>query len=262
MNCDEAVSLLHPYVDGELDLVRHVQIEQHLRDCAVCAEKEKHLRSLRTAIAAPSLRYGAPESLRTRLQAAIPSDTFAPPTVRKRIIPAFQRASMAASVLLLVGMSATMGMLLSHPGSSMEDRLVDAVVADHVRSIQVDHITDVVSSDRHTVKPWFQGKLDFAPDVPDLSEQGYTMSGGRLDYLVDRPVAALVYHRRLHAINVFVRPVDNSEEKSVRQLTRQGFHIRQWQQSGMTYWAISDLNNEELDEFVRLFRAALPQATR
>jgi anti-sigma factor RsiW len=255
MNCEEVVSLLHPYIDGELDLVRHLQIEQHLQGCAACAAKEEHLQSLRIAISSPSLRYLAPESLRARVQATMPV------AVRKRSMPALQRAAMAASVLLLVGMSATMGMLLSHPGSSMDERLADSVVADHVRSIQVDHLTDVVSSDRHTVKPWFQGKLDFAPDVPDLSEHGYTMSGGRLDYLVDRPVAALVYYRRLHAINVFIRPAGKSEEKSVRQLTRQGFHIRQWQQSGMRYWAISDLNDEELDEFVRQFQASLPQGT-
>lgn len=261
MNCQEVVSLLHPYVDCELDLVRHVQIERHLQACATCTEQEQHLQSLRTAISTPSLRYSASESLRARLQAAIPSDTSAPPVVRQRRMPTLQRATMAASVLLLVGMSATMGLLLSHPGSSMDERLADAVVADHVRSIQVDHLTDVVSSDQHTVKPWFQGKLDFAPNVPDLSEQGYVLSGGRLDYLVDRPVAALVYLRRLHAINVFIRPAANEETKVVRSLTRQGFHIRQWQQSGMAYSAISDLNDEELDEFVRSFRAALPQAT-
>ncbi|MDB5342335.1 MAG: hypothetical protein JWP89_712 [Schlesneria sp.] len=251
MNCEEVVSLLHPYTDGELDLVRHLQIEQHLQGCAACAEQEQHLQSLRIAISSPSLRYQAPESLRARVQATMPA------VVRKRSMPALQRATMAASVLLLVGMSATMGMLLSRPGSSMDERLADSVVAEHVRSIQVDHLTDVVSSDRHTVKPWFQGKLDFAPNVPDLSEQGYVLSGGRLDYLVDRPVAALVYLRRLHAINVFIRPAPSEEPKTVHALTRQGFHIRQWQQSGMAYWAISDLNDEELDEFVRQFQAAL-----
>jgi anti-sigma factor RsiW len=261
MNCEEVVSLLHPYTDGELDLVRHLQIEQHLQGCASCREQGQHLQSLRAAIATPSLRYRAPESLRARLQAALPSVTPTLPAVRTRSMPPLQRATMAASILLLVGMSATMGMLLSHPGSSMDERLADSVVADHVRSIQVDHLTDVVSSDRHTVKPWFQGKLDFAPNVPDLSEQGYVLSGGRLDYLVDRPVAALVYLRRLHAINVFIRPAPSEEPKTVRTLTRQGFHLCQWQQSGMAYWAISDLNDEELNEFVRLFQAALPQAT-
>jgi len=117
----------------------------------------------------------------------------------------------------------------------------------------VDHLTDVASSDRHTVKPWFRGELDFSPQVPDLTLQGYALSGGRLDYLTDRPVAALVYYRRLHAINLFTWPADDDDEKAVRRLARQGYNIRYWQRAGMTYWAISDLNEQELDEFVQLY---------
>jgi anti-sigma factor RsiW len=112
----------------------------------------------------------------------------------------------------------------------------------------------VASSDRHTVKPWFRGKLDFSPQVPDLTPQGYSLSGGRLDYLTDRPVAALVYYRRLHAINLFTWPAADDDVKPVRGLARQGFHIRYWQRGGMSYWAISDLNEQEFDEFVRLFQ--------
>jgi anti-sigma factor RsiW len=118
----------------------------------------------------------------------------------------------------------------------------------------------VASSDRHTVKPWFRGKLDFSPPVPDLSPQGYVLSGGRLDYLSDWPVAALVYHRRSHAINLFTWPAGNDEEKALRGFSRKGFHIRRWQRSGLTCWAVSDLNDEELDEFVRLFQERSGQA--
>lgn len=252
MNCQDVLPLLHPYCDGELDLVRHLQIEQHLAECASCAEQERHLRSLRTALASPSLYHRAPDSLRERLQATAVT-TPAPVDVR-RGRSALRRATMVASVLLLMGTSATISGLFFGAGPSADERLVASVVADHIRSIQVDHLTDVVSSDRHTVKPWFQGKLDFAPNVPDLSEHGYTLSGGRLDYLIDRPVPALVYYRRLHAINVFIRPAANEEDKPMRRLTQQGFHLRQWQQLGMVYWVISDLNDEELDEFVRLLR--------
>jgi anti-sigma factor RsiW len=248
MKCPDVRHLLHPYSDGELDLVRHVEIEDHLTGCAECAEQEKHLRSLRAAISSSSLYHKAPASLPTRIQLATP------PLTRGRRRSSLQFAAIAAGVLLLIGASAAIGMLLSRARTPADDQLAEWVVADHVRSLQVDHLTDVPSSDRHTVKPWFRGKLDFSPQVPDLSPQGYALSGGRLDYLADRPVAALVYYRRSHAINLFTWPAVNDEEKAVRARSRQGFHIRYWQRSGMTYWAISDLNDQELDEFVRLFQ--------
>jgi anti-sigma factor RsiW len=206
MICQEVLPLLHPYSDGELDLVRQLQIEQHLDECAECAEQEKRLRSLRTAISSSSLYYRAPSSLRTQVQFAIPSVT------RGRRQSSMQLAAIAAGFLLLVGMSATIGTLFFGTGRSADDRLVDWILADHIRSVQVDHLTDVVSSDRHTVKPWFQGKLNFAPTVPDLSEHGFVLSGGRLDYLADHPAAALVYYRRLHAINVFIWLAINDKE--------------------------------------------------
>jgi anti-sigma factor RsiW len=156
-----------------------------------------------------------------------------------------------AAAALLAGVL-TLGMLWPRSGTSTEDRLTELVLASHIRSLQVDHATDVASSDQHKVKPWFRGKLDFSPQVPDLSSAGYVLSGGRLDYLADRPVAALVYHRRQHVINLFTWPVRDDEERTVRSLSRQGFHIRSWQRSGMAYWVISDLNPQELDEFVHL----------
>jgi anti-sigma factor RsiW len=239
--------MLHLFSDGELDLVRHVQIEKHLTQCTTCAEHERHLGTLRAAVSSPSLYYRAPAALRARVQLAT-----APVEAARRRSP-WRLAGRAAGVLLLIGTSATVGTLLFRVEASGDQRLAEWVVAGHVRSLQVDHLADVVSSDRHTVKPWFRGKLDFSPRVPDLSAQGYALTGGRLDYLADRPVAALVYHRRLHAINLFTWPAGDDGEKPVRCLSRQGFHIRVWQRSGMTFWAISDLNDQELDDFVRLF---------
>jgi anti-sigma factor RsiW len=240
--------MLHLFSDGELDLVRHVQIENHLTQCAGCAEREKHLRALRAALSSPSLYYRAPAALRARVQLAI-----TPVKSGRRRLPG-RLAAIAAGILLLIGTSATVGTLLSRAGSSNDRRLAEWVVAGHVRSLQVDHLADVLSSDRHAVKPWFRGKLDFSPLVPDLSPQGYALTGGRLDYLADRPVAALVYHRRLHTINLFTWPAGDDRDKAVQSLSRQGFHIRYWQRSGMTFWAISNLNDQELDEFVRLFQ--------
>jgi len=248
MNCRDVSGMLHFFSDGELDLVRHVQIEEHLAECAACAEREKHLRTLRAAISSPSLYYRAPAALRARVQLAT-----VPVTRQRRRLPG-RLAAIAAGVLLLIGTSATVGTLLSRTGTSGDNRLAESVVAGHVRSLQVDHLADVLSSDRHTVKPWFRGKLDFSPRVPDLSPQGYALTGGRLDYLADRPVAALVFHRRLHTINLFTWPAGDDRDKAVQSLSRQGFHIRTWQRSGMIFWAISDLNDQELDEFVRLFQ--------
>ena len=135
-------------------------------------------------------------------------------------------------------------------------------MAAHVRSLLANHVTDVASTDQHTVKPWFQGKLDFSPPVPDLSAHGYSLTGGRLDYLLDRPVAALVYFRRLHPINVFIWPAGNGNEEAVEKISRQGYHIRRWQESGMTYWAISDMSDHDLDEFVELFQKQAPVSSR
>jgi anti-sigma factor RsiW len=248
MTCRDVLPLLNPYSDGELDLVRQVEIERHLTECAECAKQEENLRSLRAVLSSPSMYYRAPTALHARLQ--LPA-----PTVRFEQRGSWARqAAIAAGVLLLLGTGAAIGVLWSRAGASADDRLADWVVASHVRSLQVEHLNDVASTDRHTVKPWFRGKVNFSPQVPDLTPQGYELSGGRLDYLADRPVAALVYKRRLHDINLFIWRAGDDEEKAVRGLSRQGFHIRYWQRSGMTYWAISDLNDQELDEFVGLFQ--------
>jgi anti-sigma factor RsiW len=255
MNCQDVQNLLHPYVDGELDLVRTVEIEEHLAGCPACAEQEQGLRSLRAALSAPSLRYAAPASLRARVQVA--RDEAPTTAVRERHVVAreawLRPVALAAGFLILMGAAVTLGILMSQ-ATSQTNRIEDWVVAGHVRSQQVNHLTDVVSTDRHTVKPWFRDKLDFSPQVPDLSAQGFPLSGGRLDYLADRPVAALVYLRGLHAINVFTWPAADNGEQEVKALARQGFHMRTWERSGMIYWAISDLNDQDLDQFVGAFR--------
>jgi anti-sigma factor RsiW len=255
MNCQDAQHLLSAYADGELDLVHSLQVEEHLGSCPGCAQAEKNLRSLQTALAVPSLRYAAPAALRARIQAAqdeAPTALADAPVIANR--EAWLRhVALAAGFLVMIGVGATLGILLSR-GRTANGRVEDWVVAGHVRSLQVNHLTDVVSSDRHTVKPWFRDKLDFSPLVPDLAADGFPLSGGRLDYLDGRPVAALVYQRGKHAINVFTWPAEAAGDRPLRESSRQGFHLREWQQAGMNYWAISDLNDEDLDQFVRLFQ--------
>ena len=245
MNCDETRRLLHPYVDGELELTPHLDVERHLESCAACTERTEGLRSLQDALSSPALYHRAPASLRARLTTATSAEV--------RMGSRRQSFLKAAGIVLLAAFSAALGVLLSPFQTSLEERLLEAVVGGHVRALQVDHLTDVASTDRHTVKPWFLGKLDFSPEVVDLVQDGFPLVGGRLDYLEGRTVAALVYRRQSHAINLFIWP-NAGEDFGPSRTIHRGFNIRRWQRSGMTYWAVSDLNGPELDEFVKLLR--------
>jgi anti-sigma factor RsiW len=134
--------------------------------------------------------------------------------------------------------------------------MAEEVVSSHVRSLMASHLVDVSSSDRHVVKPWFAGKLDFSPSVVDLIDHGFPLIGGRLDYLDKRPVAAVVYQRREHVINLFIRPAAHDADAVRTPVTTQGYHLLSWTRAGMTYVAVSDLNTNELLEFVRLVQAS------
>jgi anti-sigma factor RsiW len=281
MNCAEVRRLLALYCDGELDLMQHVGIEEHLRECVECAEQAENLRSLRAVFESPALYQRAPASLRARVLAELevePSawreqisprlpasawDGDAGANDLRPVVPMTQRAkrwtlpqlaAIAAGITLLAGTSATVGVMASRSRLSTDNQLADWIVSGHVRSLQADHLMDVASSDRHTVKPWFKGKVEFSPQTPDLAADGFELTGGRLDYLQDRPVAAIVYSRRKHTINLFTWPTKGDALNDARSVAKDGFNLRHWQQGGMEYWAISDLNDEELGEFVKLYQ--------
>jgi anti-sigma factor RsiW len=248
MNCAEVRFLLGSYSDGELDLVSHAQIEMHLDECCFCKQMHTHHESVRSALSDESLRYRAPAALRERVLGSL--DPAEKGGLRWWPKPAWFSWA-AATVLATLVITST---LLYFPWRANDHLLAQELVSSHVRSMMADHITDVPSSDQHTVKPWFDGKLDFAPPVVDLGPEGFVLVGGRLDYVADRPVAALVYKRRQHVINLFVLPDEDPSSVKMRSLDRQGYNLVGWSRSGMTFWAVSDLNSDELRQFSQLYQ--------
>ncbi len=259
MNCPENEMLIHGYLDGELDLASALRFEAHLKECAACAQAYENHKAMSRTLKSGPYCYRPSRDLEQRIRTALVESTSAgsvPATsiqnTKARKLPRLSWAflGIAASLVLV-----TILVFQFVPGTqrpSQDELLAQEVLASHVRSLMANHLTDVPSSDQHTVKPWFDGKLDFAPPVQDLSAQGFPLVGGRLDYLTDRPVAALVYQRRKHFINLFIWP--STEQSEQQAVMRQGYNLIHWSHSGMTYWTASDLNNSELGEFARLIQ--------
>jgi anti-sigma factor RsiW len=262
MNCDEVRDLLHACADNELDVVTSRLVEEHMRDCPSCQNAFLADRAIKKVLANPALRQPASDSTRQRLLA---SGLFSQPTSAARIDAGSSQSqtprrlfnwnllSIAASILILAGVIWFVPGILSHPSAGASD--ADQVLAMHLRSLQMDsHLIDVQSTDQHTVKPWFDGRLDFAPPVHDLADQGFPLAGGRLDYFHGRAVAALVYHRNKHIINLFIWPGDSGQTTGAMQ----GYNMIHWSAGGMTLWAVSDVNAADLQKFSDLFQASPP----
>ena len=253
MTCAESEVLIHALLDGELDAGHAHEAEAHLEICPRCAAQLDAYRDLRQAMSAAQLRFTAPTSLRRRIEAALPARRLpARAATRRGLLNGFAMGTlstaMAASLVIAV------------IGTDGDQRVLGDVMSAHVRSLQADHLTDVQTSDQHTVKPWFNGKLDISPPVVDLTAEGFRLIGGRLDYVDGRAVASVVYRRRTHVINLFVTQGPPSETREARLQTLQGFNIQRWAARGLEFFAISDLNAEELREFVDKFEAELHPA--
>ncbi len=249
MNCSEIQLLLEGYVDGELDLVRNVAIEQHLHVCPVCSPIYTQHQALRAALRTSGLSFKAPPYLQKRLHSSLRQVSEKKPLTQTR---QWRVLASAAALVILAIITWSLVRAISVP--SANDQLAQDVVSSHIRSLMASHLVDVSSSDQHTVKPWFDGKLDFSPPVIDLVQQGFPLVGGRLDYLNNRVVAAVVYRRNKHIINLFLWPSTQDSHGATTMVTLQGYHVFSWTQSGMTYWAVSDLNLNEFQEFVRLIQ--------
>ena len=248
MDCDEAEILLHALIDGELDAGHARDIETHIAGCPRCAASLAAYRQMSQSIAEADLRYTAPASLRRRIEASLPQQKPAPS--RRNVLRGFAMGS-AVSALAATGLVA---IVLRNDD---EQRIMSEVVSAHLRSLQAGHLTDVISTDQHTVKPWFNGRLDVSPPVIDLTAQGFTLVGGRLDYVDARAIGAVVYRRRQHVINLFVAQTPNIERRSAKTETVQGFNIRRWSERGLNFWAVSDIGADELAEFGEKFESAM-----
>ncbi|HEX4164170.1 MAG TPA: anti-sigma factor [Bryobacteraceae bacterium] len=250
MSCQQVSDFLDAYVDKELDVITASQFDRHLAECAACRAKADQYRQLHDSVQAHMEYFQAPGEFEQRLRARLyPSSQQQQKPIRREWFPGWRGWwAVAASILAVLLFTAALLQMTRRPSAS--DMLADQVVSSHIRSLLANHLSDVVSTDQHTVKPWFSGKLDFAPVVKDLSSKGFPLAGGRLDYLDNRPVAALVYKRRQHTINLFLWP-STASDSSPRTLTSRGYNVVHWTHAHMTYWAVSDVNAADLAEFVR-----------
>src|SRR5882762_3954791 len=269
MNCEEATRLMDGYLDSELDPITSQTIEQHLRECDKCDQAYKAHALLIRSISDKTPYYKAPAGLRERIQSSlreeiaersprsvsrdIPSLFQSKPSERRAVLFGTQWnwLALAATIVLAAIIAFNLVPRLQRPGA--DQLLATQLIASHVRSLMANHLTDVASSDQHTVKPWLDVKLDFAPVVVDLSSDGFPLVGGRLDYLDNRPVAALVYGRRKHFINFFVWPATSDEAKAPKTITREGYQLLHWADSDFNYWAVSDVNVNDLQTFKQQF---------
>lgn len=246
-------TILHGYLDNELDPARSLEIESHLHDCQDCARNYQNLQAFQSAVQSRLPYYRAPLQLRKRVDSIIKGN-------RKEEQPRVEQTKLWPWLGLGLGVSLALVTLIFFSFVTplwkfpAENVLVQEILSSHVRSLMANHLTDVVSTDLHTVKPWFSSKLDFSPTVKDLTQAGFPLVGGRLDYIDKRPVAALVFQHQKHLINLFTWPAYHEKEQMMKNIEKQGYHLLHWSQSGMEYWAVSDLNEQELLDFVRLYQ--------
>jgi anti-sigma factor RsiW len=262
MNCAEAEVLLHALIDDELDAGHARDVEAHVAACAGCTEQLEAFREMRAAMSGAHLKETTPASLRARIEQALPAPKAQVIDARQRFRPSRRLffGGFAAGTVLSGALAASL--MLTVFSTDQNQAIADEVVSAHIRSLQPGHLMDVETSDQHTVKPWFDGKVDVAPPVIDLTAEGFTLLGGRLDYIDGEPVASVVYRRRKHIINLFVAQRLGSAHASISSRTVQGYNVRHWSQQGLDFWAVSDLDAAELGEFVGKITAAVQPSGR
>jgi mycothiol system anti-sigma-R factor len=256
MNCEQTRSLLGAHLDGELDAVNDRELQAHLRECSVCLGEAGQHETLRRMVRQGAPYHRAPGGLEARIRGSLrttaaPAREITPrPAARSNWL--WQWTGAAATVAAVV-VAVWIGSAITARRATAR-YLAEDLVSAHVRSLLASHLTDVPSSDQHTVKPWFAGKVDFAPPVRDLSAEGFPLVGGRLDYVWGQTVAALVFQRNKHFINLFIWPPEAGAMSPEPFVTHRGYNLVSWKQNELTFCAVSDLNRQELEQFAERYR--------
>ncbi|HEX4505913.1 MAG TPA: anti-sigma factor [Alphaproteobacteria bacterium] len=249
----EAKALMQASLDGELDAMSQLRFDAHLADCPACTAEYARLKALSVAVRTQATRYVAPAELRAALAKALPLDVQDPPKP-SNVVP-LRRWFRPAGAGFAVGAALAASLAVMIDTRNADDMLATSIVTAHVRALQPGHLTDVQISDQHQVKPWFDGKIDFAPPVKELSDQGFDLVGGRLDYIDGREAAVIVYRRKLHMIDLFVTHASHGgghpDSLPAAHATPSGYNVVRWSDNGQDYWAISDLNRNELGDFAK-----------
>jgi anti-sigma factor RsiW len=249
MQCEEARRLIHGYVDGELDFPRRLEIDRHLDICHTCKRERHAWFDLRYAVREQAPYFSAPPALAQRVRSMVSEQT---PQEPETVSLPWRWLAAGTAFALAVALITLLTILVSV--RSHEPSLGQEIIAGHVRSLMTDHLTDMVWTDYKTVGPWFVERLGFAPPVDDLAGEGFPLVGCRLDYVDGRRVAALVYQRHFHYINLYVWPSSDPRSAKVIQEKREGYNLVGWNQDGMTFWAVSDLANDEMQALARLLQ--------
>jgi mycothiol system anti-sigma-R factor len=251
MDCDAVEAQVHGYIDDQLEPEAIGRIQGHLRGCPGCTQVYERQRAMSSVVRQHAHYHVAPKRLAESIRANLRATAIVERPPRRVAWGWFASgAAFACVATLALGLSLFQ---LDPRGAGGPLNLEQELLAAHIRSLMVGHLTDVASSDQHTVKPWFNGKLDMSPPVVDLTAEGYPLIGGRLDYLDRRPVVALVYRHAQHPINLFVWPASEGKSDTAA-FVRQGYNLLHWTAGGMTFWAVSDLNAGDLQGFETLIK--------
>jgi anti-sigma factor RsiW len=249
MNCEEILTLLDAYFDNELDLAKTVAIEEHLRTCASCRSQYELRVALRSQLDDPDLRYAAPKDFADQIRKKLALSSQPARKILSFPAAAWIPAAAAAAAVFGAFVYANIARLLPTETPS----LIAEVGSDHIRSLIGTHLVDVESSDQHTVKPWFAGKIDFSPPVRDFADQGFKLVGGRLDYVRGNNVAVLVYRFKSHYVSLFFCRERTPEAASKQtSFDYQGYNLVYWNANGLDCWVVSDAAPGALHEFVKI----------